>query len=121
MKELVEKIVRALVDAPEEVGVQEIEGTNTKILEIKVSQQDVGKLIGRKGRNINAIRTVVAAAGKGRGYMVEVLGENRRRRGMGPTGYALDRDTPLTSDEEGRIHDASTDWEDWKSKSEKGE
>ena len=77
MKELVEKIVGALVDFPEEVDVKEIEGSNVKILEIRVAKQDVGKLIGKKGRNINALRTVVAAAGKGKGHMVEVLGKNR--------------------------------------------
>ena len=81
MKELVEKIVHALVDSPEEVHVEEIEGTNVKILEIKVSKQDVGALIGKKGKNITALRTIVAAAGKGKGYryMVEVLGEYRHR------------------------------------------
>ena len=52
MKELVEKIVRALVDYPEEVEVKELEATNVKILEIRVARQDAGKLIGRKGKNI---------------------------------------------------------------------
>jgi len=44
MKELVRTIVRALVDSPEEIDIREIEGSNTRILEIKVSEQDVGKL-----------------------------------------------------------------------------
>jgi hypothetical protein len=73
MKELVEKIVQALVDFPEEVDVREIEGATTNILEIKVSKQDVGKVLGKKGKNIDALRVIVAGAGKGKRYMVEVL------------------------------------------------
>lgn len=75
MKELVEKLVRALVDSPEEVEVWEISGINVKLLQIKVSKQDMGKLIGKKGKNINALREIVSAAGKGKRYMVELLGE----------------------------------------------
>jgi hypothetical protein len=81
MKELVERIVRALVDFTEEVHVREIEATNMKILEIKVAKQDVGKLIGRKGKNIMALRKIVAAAGKGERYMVEVVRGDRERQG----------------------------------------
>ena len=73
MKELVEKIVRALVDFPEEVDIREIKGSRTNIVEIKVSKQDVGKVLGKKGKNINALRVIVAGAGKGKRYMVEVL------------------------------------------------
>ncbi len=62
MKELVEYIVKALVDKPEEVIVTETEGESVTILEIKVSQSDVGKVIGKEGRIANAIRTVVKAA-----------------------------------------------------------
>ena len=92
MKELVERIVTAMVDYPEEADVREIEGSNVKIMEIRVSKQDVGKLIGKKGRNINAIRTIVAAAGKGRGHMVEVLGKDRDDRERGDLPYPRDRD-----------------------------
>ena len=63
MKELVEYIVRALVDKPDEVNVSETEGESVTILEIKVAQEDIGKVIGREGRIANAIRTVVKAAG----------------------------------------------------------
>ena len=52
MKELVRKIVHAIVDYPEEVDIEEIKGLNTVILEIKVSKRDVGKLLGRKGRTL---------------------------------------------------------------------
>ena len=93
MKELVEKIVRALVDSPEEVVVQEIEGTSMNILEIKVSKQDVGKLIGTKGENITALRILVAAAGKGKRYMVEVLRERDHRPGDFHQPHGQDRGT----------------------------
>lgn len=75
MKELVEKIVRELVDFPEEVEVWEINGINVKLLQIQVCKQDMGLLIGKKGKNIDALRIIVTAAGKGKRYMVELLGE----------------------------------------------
>ena len=102
--ELVERIVRALVDSPEEVDVREIEGTTIHILEIKVSKQDVGKLIGRKGKNIDALRTVVAAAGKGKGYMVELVEENRRHPRNRHDQYARDRGIDRAGDKEGSSH-----------------
>lgn len=74
MKELVGMIVRTLVNSPEEVEIKEIEvGSNTRILEIKVSKQDVRKLL----RNITALRRIVAAAGKGKSYYtIDVIAEN---------------------------------------------
>jgi hypothetical protein len=76
----VEKIVWALVDSPEEVDVREIEGTTMNILEIRVSKQDVGCLIGKRGKNIYALRTIVEAAAKGkRYYRIDVVGEDRHR------------------------------------------
>ena len=80
MKELVRRIVQALVDFPEEVDIREIKGFSTDILEIQVSKQDVGKLIGKKGNNINALRVIVAGAGKGKRYMVDVLGDESSER-----------------------------------------
>ncbi len=72
MKELVEKIVRALVDSPDEVDVQEISGISITLVKIRVSRQDVRYLVGRKGKNIDPLRTIVSAAGKRQRYMVEV-------------------------------------------------
>jgi predicted RNA-binding protein YlqC (UPF0109 family) len=82
IKELVERIVRAIVDSSEEVDVREIKGSHSEILEIKVSERNIGRVIGKKGENITAIRRIVEAAGKGRGkrYMVEVLGEWKDKR-----------------------------------------
>ncbi len=62
MKELVEMIVKALVDDPPGVSVVETEGESINVLEITVSPDDVGKVIGKEGRIANAIRTVTKAA-----------------------------------------------------------
>ena len=62
MKSLVENIVKALVDVPEDVNINETAGESIVILEINVATDDVGKVIGKEGRIANAIRTVVKAA-----------------------------------------------------------
>lgn len=62
MGELVEIIAKALVDNPEQVEVNEIEGTQSVIIELKVAEEDMGKIIGKQGRIAKAIRTVVKAA-----------------------------------------------------------
>lgn len=62
MKELLETIAKALVDYPDDVHVNEIEGEKSMILELKVSKDDMGKVIGKQGRIAKAIRTVVKAA-----------------------------------------------------------
>lgn len=63
MKQLVETVCRALVDNPEEVRVTQIDGEQTTILELRVDQSDLGKVIGKQGRTARAIRTILAAAG----------------------------------------------------------
>lgn len=62
MKELVEVITKALVDSPEEVVVTEREDKNTTVLEVRVADADMGKVIGKQGRIAKAIRSVVKAA-----------------------------------------------------------
>ncbi|MGN0414184.1 MAG: KH domain-containing protein [Agathobacter sp.] len=62
MKELVEVIAKALVDSPEEVVVTETESEKGTILELRVAQSDMGKVIGKQGRIAKAIRSVVKAA-----------------------------------------------------------
>ncbi|WBW94810.1 KH domain-containing protein [Oceanirhabdus sp. W0125-5] len=61
MKELLEVIAKSLVDNPEMVEVNEVSGEQSIILELKVSQDDMGKVIGKQGRIAKAIRTVVKA------------------------------------------------------------
>lgn len=63
MLELVEMIIRALVDEPEQVVVNEIEGERSIIYEVRVDPGDLGKVIGKGGRIANALRTLVRAAG----------------------------------------------------------
>lgn len=63
MKELIEEIAKALVDKPEEVHVNEIEGEQSTIIELRVGTSDIGKVIGRQGRTANAIRIILGAAG----------------------------------------------------------
>jgi predicted RNA-binding protein YlqC (UPF0109 family) len=62
MKELVEYMAKALVDNPEAVQVNEVEGEQTSVLELKVSKEDLGKVIGRQGRTARAMRTILNAA-----------------------------------------------------------
>ena len=75
MKDLIADIVKALVDQPEHVTVTEIEGGHTVILEISVAKSDMGKVIGKQGRNAQAIRTILsAAAGKAKKrYVLEIV------------------------------------------------
>ena len=61
MKKILETIVQALVDQPDLVSVTEIGGTNTSILELKVAKEDIGKVIGKKGRTADALRILLSA------------------------------------------------------------
>jgi predicted RNA-binding protein YlqC (UPF0109 family) len=63
MKKLVELIAQALVDHPDHVAVNEIEGEATTVLELRVAEKDLGKVIGKQGRTARAIRTILSAAG----------------------------------------------------------
>lgn len=62
MGELVEFIAKSLVDNPDQVQVNEVEGSQSIIIELKVADEDMGKVIGKQGRIAKAIRTVVKAA-----------------------------------------------------------
>ena len=63
MKELVEVIAKALVDKPEDVVVNAVEGEQVTVLELKVHPTDLGKVIGRQGRTAKSMRTILGAAG----------------------------------------------------------
>jgi predicted RNA-binding protein YlqC (UPF0109 family) len=62
MKEMVEFIAKALVDEPDQVRVAEIEGEKITVIELRVAQGDLGKVIGKQGRTAQAIRTLLNAA-----------------------------------------------------------
>jgi predicted RNA-binding protein YlqC (UPF0109 family) len=76
MKTLVEYIVKALVDDPAQIMIAERTGRNTTIIELSVAKEDIGKVIGKEGRTINAIRTIVNAAGASqkKRVVLEVMG-----------------------------------------------
>ena len=61
MKDLVTHIARELVDKPDEVFVAEIVGNQTSVLELRVAKDDLGKVIGKRGRIAQAIRTIVSS------------------------------------------------------------
>ncbi len=63
MKELVEVIIKSLVDNTENVKVTQLEGEQSSIIEVKVDQEDIGKIIGKRGRTAQAIRVILGAAG----------------------------------------------------------
>lgn len=62
MKDLIAYVVRFLVDHPEAVEVKEIEGEQTRVIELKVAKEDMGKIIGKQGRTARALRTILTAA-----------------------------------------------------------
>ena len=62
MKQLIEDIAKALVDIPEEVSVNVVEGEQVTVLELKVAPSDLGKVIGKQGRTARAIRTILNGA-----------------------------------------------------------
>lgn len=74
-KGLVEMIARKLVDHPEEVSLTVVEGEKSNILELRVHPDDVGKVIGKNGRIVSAIRTLLHAMSKRsvKRYMLEVI------------------------------------------------
>jgi len=75
VKTLIETMAKALVDRPEEVKVSEIEGEKTTVFELKVSQSDLGKVIGKQGKTARAMRTILGAAGTkiGKRCVLEIL------------------------------------------------
>lgn len=75
MKELIEYIAKRLVDKPEEVVVREVTGERTTIFELKVAQEDLGKIIGKHGRTARSIRTLLSAAATkiGKKAVLEIL------------------------------------------------
>jgi hypothetical protein len=75
MKEVVELIVKALVDRPEAVEIREVVGRHAHVLELRVAKEDLGKVIGKGGANASAIRTILAgASGKeNKRYILEIL------------------------------------------------
>lgn len=62
LRELIELIIKGIVDNPDKVEINEIIGEKSSIFEVRVDPSDIGKVIGRQGRNIKSVRTIVNAA-----------------------------------------------------------
>jgi predicted RNA-binding protein YlqC (UPF0109 family) len=75
MKQLIEDIVKALVDQPDEVEIKEVVGNHAHVLELSVAKEDLGKVIGKNGAHASAIRTLMAAtSGKEKKrYILEII------------------------------------------------
>jgi predicted RNA-binding protein YlqC (UPF0109 family) len=75
MRELIEQIAKAIVEKPEEVQVRGIEGENAIVIELRVAKDDIGKVIGKKGKTISAMRTILNAtrAQKRKRQVLEVI------------------------------------------------
>jgi len=75
MKELIEHIVKALVDSPDKVTINEIAGEKSIIFELRVGEGDLGKVIGKEGRTAKAIRTIVTASAmkQGKRTVLEII------------------------------------------------
>ena len=74
-KELVEYVAKSLVDSPDQVEINQIEGEKSTILELRVATDDIGKVIGKHGRIARALRTILAAAAtrSGKRVVLEIL------------------------------------------------
>lgn len=75
LRDLIEHIVRSLVDHPDQVRVTEVDGEKTVVFELRCHPDDIGKVIGRNGKTVSAIRTLLttAAARQNRRAMLEVV------------------------------------------------
>lgn len=75
MKEFADTLIRALVDYPDDVRLTELDGEKTCILELRCHAKDLGKVIGKSGKTIGAVRTLLSAmaARHGRRAMIEVV------------------------------------------------
>jgi predicted RNA-binding protein YlqC (UPF0109 family) len=90
MKAFVELVVKALVDHPEEVDVREVDGERVVVFELRLHQTDIGKVIGKSGRTITAIRTLLtsAAAKQGKRAMLEIIKPQGQRTETPPPAPA---------------------------------
>ena len=75
IKDLISDIVKAMVDQPDRVSINEVDAGHTVMLELSVAKSDMGKVIGKQGRNAQAIRTILSAAGgkTRKKYILEII------------------------------------------------
>ncbi len=96
MEQLLTYLARALVDQPDQVGLRVSEVEGARLFELKVAPEDVGKVIGRDGRTVNALRTLLSAAAQKHGQKVrlEILDDRR----AAPAPAAAPAAPPATPD-----------------------
>ena len=96
MKAFIEFVVKALVDHPDQVDVKEVDGERVVVFELRLNQTDVGKVIGKSGRTITAIRTLLtsAAAKQGKRAMLEIIEPEGRRTESTPPPAAAPESAP---------------------------
>ena len=77
MKELVQFLARQLVNNPDAVEVKEVRGDTASVLELRVAKEDLGRVIGKQGRTVNSIRTILNAVGSrtNRKVVLEIIEE----------------------------------------------
>jgi uncharacterized protein len=83
---LIQYIVKAVVDRPDQVELRSSDSDGGKLYELKVAPEDVGKVIGRDGRTVNALRTLLAAAAQRKGVKARLEILEDRRTGPAPNG-----------------------------------
>lgn len=79
LADALEHLVRGIVDNPDDVAVEAKNSRRGDVLEVRVHQDDLGRVIGRQGRTARALRTVVAALAEGDSVRVDVVDTDRRR------------------------------------------
>jgi predicted RNA-binding protein YlqC (UPF0109 family) len=73
MKEFIERIAKALVDQPDAVKVTEVEGERASVIELSVANEDMGKIIGKQGRTVSAIRTLLNSMKQKKRTILEII------------------------------------------------
>lgn len=93
MKEFIEYIAKNLVDNPDKVVINEVGGSHTLIIELGVDKSDIGKIIGKKGKTINAIRTLLMSVASRNGLRVnlEILEEDKEDGKQGDDSQAQEK------------------------------
>jgi len=92
MKAFIEYVVKALVDYPDQVDLRAVDGERVVVFELRLNPTDIGKVIGKSGRTIMAIRTLLTsvAAKNGKRVMLEIIEPEGRQRG--PVAGAVEPD-----------------------------
>lgn len=111
MKELIEYIAKTLADEPSQVRVDEIEGTSSVVLELRVAPEDMGRIIGSKGRVANAMRTLLRVLGgkQGKRVTLEIVESSEAEE----AAAAPAEEEPVEAPFEEEIEETADEQSDW--------